>query len=209
MPLPTDRSWSINRASLDAAQEGHVLWPPKMDHVIAWEAKVSRFSDDGWQSTHLGEGKRVKAQLRVPLQRGVNRVGFIHIVATRPRDASGGNPWLAAGADVDGALSSFDRIFEPEDLPGVAYVCVVLGAVAKGQEDFEGAGGAVTIQDASENPLAATAPSEWRDQLRERLGNLPKPRSVRTFVMRCAKCGTWRHSSISTARAWCACGSPE
>ena len=205
--LATDRSFIVRLATNSAAAEGHVTWPPRTDHTIAWEVKASRYSDAGWQTTHLNEGRRVKAQLRLLLDRGVDRVGFLHLVATAPRDRRSGNTWLAAGRDVDSALATIAPIFDPNELPACAYLAAVLGAIDKGEEDFEGAAGATLLQRPSTNPASATARTEWRERLRERLSSMPRPGALRTLVLRCERCGEWRHSGISRGQAVCPCPS--
>ena len=96
-PLATDPGFIRNVAIMQAAQDGHVVWPPSVETVVACEVKASRFDGSAWRTTHLGEHARVKGQLDGHLDQGVDRVALLHLCATKPRDASSGNPhpWTA------------------------------------------------------------------------------------------------------------------
>lgn len=200
-PLATNHGVVRSIAIGNAAREGHVVWPPSTDVVVACEVKASRYDERGWRTTHLGESARVKGQLRYLLGHGVDRVALLHLCATKPRDASTGNPWLAAGKDVEDALASMQLIFAPEELPTCGYFAAVLGAVERGEEHFEGAGsGLVVAQRATETEGRAEGVS-WRVRLRDRLRAMACPTTLRTFIRRCEKCGAWRHAAIGIPQA--------
>lgn len=208
-PLATHRSRIIEMALLRACEESRMVWPPRMETVVACEAKASWFEPEAGhlKVTHAGEARRVQGQLRLLLDRGVDRVAFLHVGATKPREGTDINLWFQASidaGDAQAALDQLDLLFTPADLPSCGYFRTVLGAVCVDFEDRSGAGGLVkTLSPVSPNPAAATASREWRDRLRQRLaacGPVPTPR---VFITCCARCGRWTASGLPTERCLC------
>jgi hypothetical protein len=182
-----------------AAQEGRIRWPPSTEYVFAVEVKTSPFEDGRWRNTHEREGQKVKGQLRYLLKRGVNRVAYMHIGATKPRRTAG-IPWVDADHDVKAAVSSFPSVYEPTDLPCCGYFRVLMGAIPDQEEHWGGVwSGPIVLQHATENPSTAHADSTWRMRLRGRLDAMPRPRTFGTYIAECRACGEWRHVPLPEA----------
>lgn len=197
-----------NFAVLRAAADGRIVWPPRLDQMVACEVKASWYRtqrDPMWKATHVGERRRVMGQLRYLLDHGVDRVAFLHLGATEPRGDPQGNPWIAAGRDALEAEAALEHVFDPAELPSCGYFATVMGAVHFAEEDFAGAGGAlIPIAPAQANPRA-TGSEAWRAALRERLGKLPRPPWPTAFVVACPSCGAWAVTA-ATSTAECSCG---
>ena len=194
-PLSTAHSNIETFAVLRATAEGLIQWPPNLDTLVACEAKASWFRPDAqqWKATHAGEAARVKGQLKRLLQEGFDRVGFLHIGATQPRDVGIINPWLQSAADATDGEDKLMPIYAPADMPLCGYFTTVLGAVPFAAEHMSGAGSALRVRQAC---LPNPAPTQqWREQLRQRLAQLPKPTSPTTFILSCPDCGRWNMRS--------------
>lgn len=207
-PLATNRASVVGSAIMKAAHEGHVVWPPSTDTVVACEVKASGYSSEtGLRNSHANEGRKVMAQLRYSLDHGIDRAALLHLCATRPRPTEAGNSWLLAGHDLGHTRASMPRIFEASEQPESGYFLGILGAVEGAEEHLEGASsGLEVLEVAAANPKSAPG-AAWRDRLSKRLADLPRPTTLRAFVKRCGKCGTWRQAVMSIEQ-WspCPCG---
>ncbi|MCZ6692039.1 MAG: hypothetical protein O7H41_20830 [Planctomycetota bacterium] len=190
--LTTARSNVIDYAVLRAAAEGKIKWPPDLGFLVACEVKASRFQpEDGiWRSTHTGEGIRVKGQLQLLLDRGIDNVAFLHLGATKPKEGPAINPYLQAAGDAADAEDQFPRVYNPPSLPLSGYFTSTLGAVDFALENESGAGGVIRVlQDCRPNPVG---PQPWRAKLSEHLTKLPQPTVPCFFILPCPRCGAWR-----------------
>ncbi|MHB8408994.1 MAG: hypothetical protein ACYDHY_13030 [Acidiferrobacterales bacterium] len=207
-PLDTQRAMIIHMALVRACAEGLIIWPLRMDMVVACEAKVSWFdpSTGKCKATHAGEASRVRGQLKVILEHGVDRVAFLHLVTTKP-GVTGASAWGQAAADCAQATEAFGHqppLFGSADLPLCGYYRVIVGAVPHKSENLAGAGGSVQIlQAAQPNAARMTSAQTWRNVLRERLARCPRPMWPNAYVNVCPRCGKWGLSHV--ADVYCSC----
>lgn len=207
-PLGAARMNVINSALLRSAEEGLIRWPPRMDAVVACEVKASWFRPHPatWKATHKGEAARVKGQIRLLIDRGIDRVGFLHLGATEPREIGRMNPWLQAAADAAEAEDRFELLFSPAEVPTCGYFTAVMGSVPFAPEDTSGAGGVLRVHQLCSPNHAKT--QGWRTQLQLRLAQLPRPTWPTAFVLVCPSCANW--NLCATPRGTpCPCLSPR
>ena len=200
------RSLVIQRCTLKAAEDGLLLWPPRLNRLAACEVKASWFDAEArtWHASHRREGSRVKGQLKLLLRFGLDRVGFLHLGATKPRVVESINPWFLAGHDAEVARKALPFVFAPEELPECGYFQAVIGSVPFACEDRSGAGGSLMIQQQSQ--ALALPVQNWREGLLKRLAELPRPRSLEAFISECPTCNQWQFTSVSGAGPCLRCG---
>ena len=200
--LATQPSWYVAAAAQRAVDEGHVVWPPRVDFLVSGEVKASWF-DGEWHQTHKRAKRRLAGQLRYSLDRGVDHVAFLHLGVTKPKSHS----WLDAGGQLDQAMSGFPEVVGPDGLRSCAQFRAAIGALLQDEEHHEAAMSPfVTIAPVVENPARLTADRAWRMGLQERLGRLPPPRHFRTFIRGCSSCKEWRHTGAISSEHQCRCG---
>lgn len=191
MPLAAARQSVIDQCMMQAAQDGLICWPPRVEYLAACEVKVSWFDgEEGrWHATHMGEGRRVKGQLKILLRYGFNRVAFFHLGATKSRMIDEVNPWLLASHDASASQRTFELLFPPTDMPICGYFQTVVGSVPFATEEKAGAGGRLVVCQPS-SPIDGHS-QQWRERFLQRLSQLPPPRSCRVYLRDCARCGRW------------------
>jgi hypothetical protein len=211
-PLSAPRPTIVDAALRRACAEGLVIWPPRMDLVVACEAKASWYDAEAgkWKTTHAGEARRVRGQIQFLRDRGVDRVGFLHVGATKPHE-TGINPWFQASADraqAEDAFELLDPLFGPAELPGCGYYRAVLGAVPHKTEDMAGAGGLLRVlHDAQRNPASPGAPHIWRAKVQNKLAACPRPTWPHVYITSCPRCEKWNPSGLPLLP--CACAPPD
>ena len=170
------RSVVVHHCWMRAAEDGLLRSPPRVDFIAACEMKASWFDAEKgtWHATHAREGRRVKGQIELLLRFGLDRVGLLHLGATKPRAVESINPWFLAGHDAETARRTLPLVFAPDELPKCGYFQAVIGSVPFACEDLSGAGGSLVIQQQS-RPLAPPV-QDWREGLCTRLAELPRPR---------------------------------
>jgi hypothetical protein len=196
-------TWWEEAAIAKAAQEGHLVWPPECRYVVACEAKSSWYDRDAegpskpregtiethykWKASHRRKGGRVAGQLRALLRPGVVRIGFLHLVSTRPQPS-----WTSGGEEALDLVNSFPLLDGPEAIPGCGYFQVAIQAVEGGTEDLRGRGGLpYVVRPARDQFNPMTAGSGQLEWLRSSLNACKKPLTARTFVVACSRCGSW------------------
>lgn len=194
-PLHTPQSFIVSMAIRRAAEEGFICWPPKMNTVVACETKASWFdpATSKWKATHTGEAKGVKGQLQLLLNKGIDRVTFLHIGATKPTDQDIMSPWWQALSNVAAGDNIFPPVYCPKEMPTCGYFTAVLGAVPFAMEDHSGAGGMLRIHQPCSVNLVPNA-NGWRTQLQNRLAQIPRPTSPTVFITNGTNCGKWEFS---------------
>lgn len=204
-PLFTPRASVKSFAIRRAVGDGLILWPPRVETVVACEAKANWYPPEAgtWKRTHEGEAAEIKGQLEYLIRQGVDRVGFLHLGATEPRDLPGMNPWLQAVGDAAAGADSFPGIYDPSEMPACGYFTAVLGAVSFAVEHHSGTGSGLRIRLAYA-PNEVGSSSAWRTRLRERLGKLARPRTPTAFIATCPRCGEWRWQADPTSST-CPC----
>ena len=199
------RSVVVHHCWMRAAEDGLLRWPPRLKLIAACEMKASWFDAEKgtWHATHVREGPRVKGQLELLLRFGLDRVGFLHLGATKPRAVESINPWFLAGHDAAIARKTMPFVFAPNEMPQCGYFQAVVGSVPFACEDLSGAGGRLTVH--QESPALASPAQDWRGGLFRKLAELPKPRSLRAFIRACPHCGQWQLATISGTTPCLAC----
>jgi hypothetical protein len=199
------RSVVVHHCWKRAAEDGLLRWPPRLNLIAACEMKASWFDAEKgtWHATHVREGPRVKGQLELLLRFGLDRVGFLHLGATKPRAVESINPWFLAGHDAAIARKTMPFVFAPNEMPQCGYFQAVVGSVPFACEDLSGAGGGLIVH--QESPPLASPAQDWRGGLFQRLAALPKPRSLRAFIRACPHCGQWQLATISGTTTCLAC----
>jgi hypothetical protein len=209
MSLTAHPSRVAELARLQAEEDRVLRWPARLDYLVGCEAKASWYQlhPAGWKATHVGESRRIVGQLELLLEHGFDRVAFLHLGATEPRQDPTGNPWFLAGDDVLRAEGELRPILSPSDVPECGSFSSVIGAVAHAPEDWAGSGGLLRVhRPALPNPSAADPNRrQWRATLRDRLVALGQPRWFRTFVVICDGCGAWSMSPAPYAPSTCSC----
>lgn len=190
-------SWWRLGAAHRAAEQGLLRWPPCMDTVVGCEVKASWFSARtmGWKATHAREGRRTAGQLRLLLERGLNRVALLHLGVTEPYDHPSANPWMAAAILADHAMTSMPRLIDHADLPEAGDFKALIGAVGHKMESEAGAGGRLVVLQAAQ--VNHRLPLSWRNTLQAGLARCSAPRTFRTFVQTCCHCRGWFTSPSS------------
>jgi hypothetical protein len=137
------RSVVVHHCWKRAAEDGLLRWPPRLNLIAACEMKASWFDAEKgtWHATHVREGPRVKGQLELLLRFGLDRVGFLHLGATKPRAVESINPWFLAGHDAAIARKTMPFVFAPNEMPQCGYFQAVVGSVPFACEDLSDAGG--------------------------------------------------------------------
>jgi hypothetical protein len=192
LPLAAQPSWAYDFAVRRACAEGHLVWPPRVDEIVACEVKASWYhpTEKKWKATHARKGTRVKGQLRLLLDNGFNRVAFLHIGVTKPRDEANPSPWFRAARDASVAEHQMKLVYDPADLPDCGYFRCVVGAVAAATEEKAAAEAPLTvIQPCRSRPQGSDV--RLKGRLRDRLELLPRPRVPQVFVQTCPKCERW------------------
>ena len=187
---------------------GRVVWPPATETLLLVEAKASGFDEDARQRATItndpyrdgfratgrssGAATQVRGSLSHRSELGFDRVLFLHVVGTRPRRLPGHPDWQIAANDAQIAAERWTSLLSHDHFAGIEHVGYLesfLGAVAHKPEDEAGAGG----EDKLLRPVLAnprTDPSaQFRSDLREWLGNVPKPVSAAPLIDRCPACG--------------------
>lgn len=209
-PLDTPRGTILHTAVLRACAEGRILWPPRMDTVVACEVKASWFDPtrEKWKATHVGEAQRIHGQLKVLLAHGIDRVAFLHMGSAKPR-VTKFNPWIQAATDSAAALERLPAIFDPADLLPCGYYRVVAGAVSHKSEELAGAGASMQVlQAALSNENRTRASQAWRKTLQDRLAACPHPMWPEVYVSVCSSCGKWNLSHLTEGHCSCAATLP-
>jgi len=206
VPIWASRQFATSRAMMQAAADGLIQWPPRLEHIGGCEVKVSWFdaTNTTWHATHAGESRRVKGQLKVLRRFGFSRVGFFHLGATKPRSLDSFNPWLLAGSDASLAWRSFELLFPPSEMPDYGYFQAVVGGVPFAAEDLSGAGGSLRVHQPA--ALIGGSPLPWREQVARRLSKIPRPRLCRVFIRACSQCGAWSLVDSPSPVACASCG---
>ena len=172
-------------AEMEAAQEGLVIWPPKVKYTIAVEVKASFFDGD-WHSTHTGKRAKLRGSLKARLDYGINARALVHLGVTIPTAEAKEMDRL-----MDGALD-FPTILEPADLHGAGYAIGMMGVVLKnGQVTWGGIDG---LDWRAAPEISSPQPRDWHATLARRFALMPKPRSVRTYIHHCPHCANWMHA---------------
>jgi hypothetical protein len=205
-PLTMPRGAHVEAVLHAAAQEGRIVWPPRVEYIGACEAKASGYhSESGTiKASHSREGERIKGQLDMLLDRGVDRVGFLHIMGSSVPAATEVNPWLTAAAVASQAAEDTDFIYNPSDRPTCGYFTVAIGAVAHKTEEFAGSGGRLYVRQPCGPNMSDN--KSWRRHLRDELAKLPRPMTWRFFILPCQKCGKWVMYSSPSLNPSCGCG---
>jgi len=212
-PPETHPSRFVEFALLRAAAEHRILWPPRLEFLVGIEAKASWFDPDKgvWKATHSQEGSRIKGQLQVLVENGVDRVAFLHLASTKPRTAEV-NPWMEALGDLKAsrecpeaprprrgaAACRRDReplpalLFDPREVDGCAYYQGLIAGVPHAPEVQSGALSPLDVVVSGRLRRARAEPiSQWRRNLRERLGGLGPPSLPGVFLAPCIAHGKW------------------
>ena len=163
------RSVVVHHCWMRAAEDGLLRWPPRLKLIAACEMKASWFDAEKgtWHATHVREGPRVKGQLELLLRFGLDRVGFLHLGATKPRAVESINSWFLAGHDAAIARKTMPFVFAPNEMPQCGYFQAVVGSVPFACEDLSGAGGRLTVH--QESPALASPAQDWRGGLFQKL----------------------------------------
>lgn len=206
-------SWPYTFAVQEAALEGHVDWPPGVSRLVACEVKVSWFDreanpDRAWRRSHRRKGSQVIGQLRLLKERGLARIGFLHIAVTRPLSGAPGlNPWLGGASEAFDVRDSFPQVFDPSSIPWCGYFRALVQPVTGGTEDKRGVGG-IPQQIQSAEVLLANPPCATNSfsPLREALRQCARPLTPSTFVLACPRCQRWWTTPELSASACPACG---
>lgn len=194
-----------NLARHFAGDEGRVVWPPNLDHVVGCEAKASFFKE-GWKRTHVSasSAQGLEGQLRYLVRAGLDRVGFLHLASTAPPERE---DWDEMFRRVDTAWPTFPGVLPQGDpeLVGVGHFVGLMGAMPGFTEDFAG-----SHEWEVRVPCASLPPRRkpWASELGARLGRLPRPDFFRCFILPCPQCDAWRISrGSSRERSPCSCTS--
>jgi hypothetical protein len=180
------------RFHYEAGRAGHVVWPPEVREVVACEFKASWFSDGTWRRTHSGAHAKILGQMNFLRERGVNRVAFLHLGATKPTDERL-ETWRAASEQLTRAVESFPDVFPNTEIE-YGHFRAIMAATHDGPESRAGAHEGITVLrwPGLINPIIE---QPWHRELQARLAALPRPKYLNTFVHECAPCRRWRHSS--------------
>lgn len=212
-PEGTHQSWIFQAVVGQACREGRLIWPPRLDHMVGCEVKVSVFEserDPPWRRTHLSQGRKVIGQLNRMIHLGLTNVSFLHVAVTKPRAASN-SPWWDASEDATRAMESFPTVFSPTNLPGIGYYVAAVGAVGHALEDWAGAGGAAICVQEPMNRAAAPIESVWKTNLVRHLSRLPAPVTPVCYVLSCTDCRAWfiSHNPCDARCSQCTGSSPQ
>ena len=182
--LDADPSWIQHGAVLRALAAGRLQWPPNMSKIVGCEVKASWFEPETglWKASHASEARKVRGQLQVLLDKGLNRcAAFLHLGATKPKAVGPTHPWFEAGEQAARALENMPFVYEPSKEAAVGYFRAVVGALPFATEDHAGSGGSLLVEQDATERLVQCEP--WREQLRARLGQLPRPLWPQTYVV--------------------------
>jgi hypothetical protein len=207
MPIWAPHESATSRAMMQAAADGLIRWPPRLDSLAACEVKVSWFepATNTWHATHKGEARREKGKLKLLRRFRFNRIGFFHLGATKPRSIESFNPWILAGSDASLASRSFDLLYSPAEAPECGYFQAVVGSVPFAAEDSSGAGGPLRIHQAATALVFESSTNNW-ERLVSQLSQLPRPRSCHIFVRACSQCKAWSLVNSPSVADCGACG---
>ena len=117
---------------------------------------------------------------------GFDRVAFLHLGATQPREVGNTNPWIQAADDATEAEGRLQPVYEPSEMPTCGYFTAVMGSVAFAREDSAGAGGMLRTPQLCSPNLSRCR--EWRSGLQRRLAGLPRPTSPNVYICVCPHC---------------------
>ncbi|MDB4928250.1 MAG: hypothetical protein JWM10_734 [Myxococcaceae bacterium] len=165
-------------------------WQGATDFVAACEIKASKFDGDrGLKRTLENQGQKIVEQLRLLVDRGIDRTAFFHLIVTNPREVPGAGRWSVSGHDSMAAVDAArKRLFNPSELPGCGYFRTSIAALPGVPEYIEGGAGWFDIVEYATDHPSARAPQPWRETLRSLLDSLGDPEFSPCFIRRCDKC---------------------
>jgi hypothetical protein len=173
-------------------------WQGATDFVAACEVKTSKFDGDrGLKRTLQTQGHKIVEQLRLLVDRGIDRTGFLHLIIANPREVPGAGRWSVSDYDSIAAVEAArKRLFDPSTLPGCGYFRTSIAALPGVPEYIEGGAGWFDVVEYATDHPSARAPQPWRDTVQSLLESLGDPEFAPCFIRRCDTCGRlYQHPS--------------
>jgi hypothetical protein len=191
--------------ALTLANEGGLVWPPSMRHLVAIEAKCAylsiyenELSESKLKSTKTSPAKLRKArrQLDELLEMGFDRVALLDILASPPVSGEGIHAWHGAAH-----ISSYSRTLMSPYLNNrfssrspLGHWLWSVGAVLGKPERCAGTAQLLELRTASHNPFLETPQGKANraaldSALREELRAQPAPRNLQVVFDDCPDCG--------------------
>ncbi len=186
------------------ADRGLLVWPPRVSHLAAVEARAGRwFADDtqhGIQSGRLDYAEKARGLVAM----GFDEVVLLHLIGTEPVGGKGFGAWLAAGNQAEKAANfmehprqALDACADEAPFGGAhdAFSEVVwpLGSVPNRSEFLAGSGVPRVLRHGVKVPATSRA-QELRANINsflgERLGKIAPPTFAPVFVHRRASKGS-------------------
>jgi hypothetical protein len=163
--------------------EGGILWPPRLDHVVAIEVKCAYLADNVVHSTKSSPSKirGIRNQLDGLIEMGFDNVALLDFIATQPSVGMNGDAWLRANVVTAVALEQMHEILlqRLKDDSPASHFAICIGAVEGDSESMRGAGQLVAVRrNAERMKKSAPVPAalKMKGSLNELLENaLPPP----------------------------------
>lgn len=198
LPPSVDHSWVQGMAARSVAEEGALEWPPALEMLVACEAVASYLDVDKakLKRTLRDEMHRIQGQLELLERCAFERIGLLHVLATRPGEPTGANPWFQSMAEGSAALDALAAMGDaaiPRGPERAGVFRVVMAAVGDLCERTAGSGAELQVVRPATDALASNSMQmPWRvDALLPRLRALPTPRAYRAFIRSCNRCKEW------------------
>ena len=190
---------AVNAALIRVGREGLIKWPPEVGYTVGVEVKASHYDGRGWKAQHIDEHAKIRGALDDRRERGINDLTFMHLGIVTPATSAEHMDQMFAAAGT-----SFPAVFDGRDLGDYGYYRYLLAGVERDNRTIWGGLGGGWVQESTPRPYR---PKPWHENLEARLAALPPPQFFRTFIVRCAACGTWRHSADADPSGMtCHCG---
>ena len=190
---------AVNAALIRVGREGLIKWPPEVGYTVGVEVKASYYDGLIWKAQHVEKGTKILGALRQRRDRGINDLTFMHLGIVRPATSAEHMDEMFAAAGA-----SFPTVFDGPDLGEYGYYRYLLAGVERDNRTIWGGLGGGWVRASTPRPYR---PQPWHTNLEARLGTLPPPHFFRTFIVRCAACGTWRHAADADPSGMrCQCG---
>lgn len=181
-------------AAHELAAQGGLVWPPRLDYLVALETKCTRYTPQQQparsNTAHQPEQRRVEGQVGRLMMMGFNRVTLLDLIANPPIGGGNGQAWVnAAGMSLQSQqemLSKFQKRFQDAEA-GAGHAVFSWGAVSGGDEMSRGAGCPRWLRLPADNPRLAEPRTrenrvELESNLLEVLARVPHPRMFPVII---------------------------